>query len=51
MTPQAARVDDATFATLRAHWSAAQVVEITAVVTLFAYFNRFANALEIPPTR
>ena len=28
-----------------------QVVEITAVIGLFNYFNRFANALDIPPTR
>lgn len=46
-----AKVDDETFARLAEHWNAAQIVEITAVVGLFNYFNRFANALDIPPTR
>jgi alkylhydroperoxidase family enzyme len=44
-------VADATFDTLRAHWTQSQIVEITAVIGLFNLFNRFANALEIPPTR
>ena len=46
-----ARVDAEAFAALAAHWNHAQIVEITAVIGLFNYFNRFANALEIPPTR
>jgi alkylhydroperoxidase family enzyme len=44
-------VTDATFDALRAHWSQPQIVEITAVIALFNLFNRFANALDIPPTR
>lgn len=51
MTPTAAEVSDRTYAELAAHWSAPQLVEITAVVALFNYFNRFATALAIPVTR
>jgi alkylhydroperoxidase family enzyme len=51
LTPAAARVSDDTFAELAKHWSDSQVIEITAVITLFNYFNRFANALEVPPTK
>ncbi len=51
ITPTRGVPDDATFARLAAHWSAPQIVEITAVVCLFNYFNRFAEALRIPPTR
>ena len=51
MTPTAARVNEERFAELARHWSPSQIVELTAVATLFAYFNRFANALEIEPTR
>jgi alkylhydroperoxidase family enzyme len=51
MTPTASIPSDKTFAELRSHWDSAQIVEITAVIGLFNYFNRFAVALEIPPTR
>ena len=51
MTPTRAVPGDETFADLRAHWDDAQIVEITAVVALFNYFNRFANALHVPVTR
>jgi alkylhydroperoxidase family enzyme len=51
MTPTASIPSDRTFADLRSHWDSAQIVEITAVIGLFNYFNRFAIALEIPPTR
>ena len=51
MTPTRGRVDDAAFAELASHWTAAQIVEITAVVALFNYFNRFAEALAVPVTR
>ena len=50
MTP-GPRPDDATYAELPKHWSDPQIVEITAVIGLFNYFNRFAEALNIPPTR
>ena len=51
ITPSRGRADDALFAELTAHWSAAQIVEISAVIALFNYFNRFAEALAIPVTR
>lgn len=51
MTPTASIPGAETFADLRAHWDSAQIVEITAVIGLFNYFNRFAIALDIPPTR
>lgn len=51
MTPTRGDATDETFARLAAHWDAAQIVEITAVVGLFNYFNRFAEALRVPVTR
>jgi len=51
MTPTPGRVPPEVFATLERHWSPAQIVEITSVICIFNFFNRFANALEIPPTR
>jgi alkylhydroperoxidase family enzyme len=51
MTPTASIPDNALFTDLKRHWNDAQVVEITAVIGLFNYFNRFATALDIPPTR
>jgi uncharacterized peroxidase-related enzyme len=43
-------VSDSTFAALAEHWTAPQIVEITAVATAFSLFNRFADALNIPIT-
>jgi alkylhydroperoxidase family enzyme len=51
MTPTGGQVPDEVYAELAASWDAAQVVEITAVVALFNYFNRFAEALHVPVTR
>ncbi|MEP6690759.1 MAG: carboxymuconolactone decarboxylase family protein [Gemmatimonadaceae bacterium] len=51
ITPTRGDASDAQYAELERHWSAAQIVEITAVAALFNYFNRFANALHIPVTR
>lgn len=51
MTPTGSTPDRDNFALLGKFWDAAQIVEITAVIGLFNYFNRFANALDIPPTR
>lgn len=44
-------VSDARFAELSRHWDGGQIVEITMVVGLFAYFNRFNNALCVEVTR
>ena len=51
MTPTTSIPSAEIFADVRRHWSDAQIVEITAVIGLFNYFNRFAIALDIPPTR
>jgi alkylhydroperoxidase family enzyme len=51
VTPTGSTVDDVVYEGLARHWSADQIVEITAVIALFNYFNRFAEALHIPVTR
>lgn len=51
MTPTGGVVTDAIFDELSAHWDAAQIVELTSVIALFNYFNRFAEALHVPVTR
>ncbi|MGI8496464.1 MAG: carboxymuconolactone decarboxylase family protein [Gemmatimonadaceae bacterium] len=51
MTPVGASIPEDVQSTLARHWTPEQIVEITAVVALFNYFNRFALALRIPVTR
>ncbi len=51
MTPTPGIVSDEVYADLASHWSPAQIVEITAVIAMFNFFNRFAHALAIPITR
>ena len=51
MTPTPPRVEAHTYDALAGHWTAPQIVEITAVAALFNYFNRFALALEVPVTK
>jgi alkylhydroperoxidase family enzyme len=51
MTKQGGNVPGEEYGTLATYWSAEQVVEIVAVIGLFNYFNRFAIALDIPPTK
>jgi uncharacterized peroxidase-related enzyme len=51
MTRDANRIPDAAFAALREHFEDGEIVEIAAVVGLFAYFNRFNNALALEPTK
>ena len=51
MTRDSNRVPEPTFAALRAHFEDAEIVEIAAVVGLFAYFNRFNNAFGLEPTK
>lgn len=50
MTPTPGIVSQAAYDDLALHWSPAQVVEITAVIAMFNFFNRFAHALAIPVT-
>lgn len=51
ITPTGGQAPDTLYGELAAHWQPAQIVEITAVVGLFNYFNRFAEALHVPVTR
>jgi alkylhydroperoxidase family enzyme len=51
MTPTPGIVSEAVYADLASHWNSAQIVEITSVICMFAFFNRFAHALAIPVTR
>ena len=44
-------VTDEIYATLARHWDAGQIVEITLVIGLFAYFNRFTEALRVEVTK
>jgi alkylhydroperoxidase family enzyme len=39
------------FAELASHWNPTQIIEITAVICMYNFFNRFAHALDIPVTR
>ena len=43
-------VADERFGDLARHFTTEQIVEVTAVIALFNYFNRFANGLNIPVT-
>jgi alkylhydroperoxidase family enzyme len=51
MTPTPGIVRQSEFDELAAHWSPAQVVEITAVICMYNFFNRFAHALDVPITK
>jgi alkylhydroperoxidase family enzyme len=51
MTPTGCTADDVVYEELARHWAPEQIVEITAVIALFNYFNRFAEALHVPVTR
>jgi len=44
-------VSEEAYRELAAHWSEGEVVEITLVAGLFAYFNRFNDALNVEVTR
>lgn len=51
MTPTPGIVSNDVYDRLAQRWSAEQIVEITAVIAMFNFFNRFAHALNIPITR
>lgn len=51
VTPTGSTADDVVYDELARHWAPEQIVEITAVIALFNYFNRFAEALHVPVTR
>ncbi len=44
-------VTDEEYAALAAGWDEGQIVEITQVIGLFSYFNRFNNALRVDITK
>jgi alkylhydroperoxidase family enzyme len=50
MTTDAHGVDEEVWAFVREHFDEGQVIELAAVIGLFNYFNRFADALHIEPT-
>lgn len=50
MTLRSTEVPEAVHEELGRHWTPSEVVEIAAVAGLFNYFNRFNNALGVPPT-
>jgi alkylhydroperoxidase family enzyme len=51
LTPTPGIVTDEVYHDLATRWTATQIVEITSVICMFAFFNRFAHALDIPVTR
>jgi alkylhydroperoxidase family enzyme len=44
-------VTDTVYEAAAAHWDGGQMVELAMVVGLFAYFNRFNDALHVQVTR
>jgi alkylhydroperoxidase family enzyme len=51
VTESGRSVSDAVYRRLAEYWDEGQLVEITLVVGLFAYFNRFNDALPVEVTR
>ncbi|MDM7915633.1 MAG: carboxymuconolactone decarboxylase family protein [Candidatus Eisenbacteria bacterium] len=51
MTRDAHGVGDAHYAALEARFGIEEIVELTAVIGLFNYFNRFNDALRVEPTK
>jgi len=50
MTTSARDVDENLWDELQAHFDDSQLVELATVIGLFNFFNRFADALQIPPS-
>lgn len=44
-------VTDPLYARLRAAWDEGQIVELTLVIGMAEYFNRFNDALRVEPTK
>ena len=51
MTEGNGDLSESAYAELKRHWSDGEILEITMVVGLFSYFNRFNNALCVEITR
>ncbi len=45
------KVSDELYARLAATWNPGQIIEITLVVGMAEYFNRFNDALRVQPTK
>ena len=50
VTNDAKRVSNELWQELSAHFDEGEIIELTAAITLFAMFNRFADALQIEIT-
>ena len=50
LTLRSTEVPDEVREAMGRRWTPSEVVEIAAVAGLFNYFNRFNNALGVPPT-
>ena len=44
-------VDDVVYKELARHWNESEIIEITMVIGLFAYFNRVNDALRVDITK
>ncbi len=51
MTTSARDVDEALWDELQAHFDDGEIVEIATVIGLFNFFNRYADALQLYPTK
>ena len=51
MAGSAHDITDPVYAELAQHWQPGEIVEITMVIGLFSYFNRFNDALRVEITR
>jgi alkylhydroperoxidase family enzyme len=51
LTLDSNNVDDELFSELRQHFDEGEIVELSAAIGLFNYFNRFNNALRMEPTK
>ena len=50
MTVQSLRIPDSEFAILKSFYTEGEIVELTAAIGLFNYFNRFNKALHMEIT-
>lgn len=51
MTRDSNQVDDELWSQMRANFEEGEMIELSAAIGLFNYFNRFNNALSTEPTR
>jgi alkylhydroperoxidase family enzyme len=51
VTKDAKQVDDGLWNKLRLHFDEGEIIELTSVIGLFNYFNRFNDALQVEVTK